>query len=384
MKNKTTTIIVTVCLTVAFAIAAVLCFVIPAISRSIAKKDCPVQAVDVKVESRYVSGYGRFYWLTGKIKNVSDEEIVIAPYGGIRVYFSGSNGVANDFRDETTEDVHLAPNEAFDLYDNGGYFFESSSVSVSKVIVTVDGVDYYVKGNEGGLVPILGFVFAILAVTMLIVAIATVRQNKTGAVRAETLADICNRLGDDSAVIYGTVTDKTESKKAAAKTAGWVIGGAIGALFTGVGVYRVYSGAVQKQFIINKNSLYLIQEGDMTGENLLKITPDNYAVESVTLKKKTVIMKTADKKQTVKFSTDKKSPLTAERIAEYLNDIFINKVALAPEQAAPTIEAGSSEDPFTDLQPDIAVTDATAATDAQAEEKELSVDDSATSDEDIN
>ena len=39
-------------------------------------------------------------------------------------------------------------------------------------------------------------------------------------------------MGDDSTVITGNVTDKRESKKAAAKTAGWIIGGALSALFT--------------------------------------------------------------------------------------------------------------------------------------------------------
>lgn len=382
MKKKKTPLIITICLTVAFAIAAVLCFVIPMMSQS--KNNSPVKLVNDQLRMTYAptqSG-GWAYFLSGKIQNTSNEVVTIKNKGGMTVSFKDATNVWNDCwllnpelgDDADLNDVNnyidiiLAPNDIYDFSECTSCF--RSSAEVEKLTVNIDGTTYVLYGNEGvNIASILGFIFAILAVTMLIVTIATARQNKTGAIRAEALTALCNQLGNDSVVIYGSVTDKTETKKAAAKTAGWIIGGAIGALFTGVGFYRVYSGTVQKQFIINKNSLYLIQEGDMTGENLLKITPDNYAVDSVTLKKKTVIMKTADKKQTVKFYTNKKSPLSAEQIAEYLNNIFINKVAIDTVESAPTIDAVSSGDPFTDLQPDVAATD---ATNAQTDEKELS------------
>ncbi|MDE6690679.1 MAG: hypothetical protein K2K04_01790, partial [Clostridia bacterium] len=384
--NKKISLIVTICLTVAFTIAAVLCFVIPMFTQ---KKNSPVKLVNNELRMTYVpTDSGRWaYFLYGKIRNTSNEVVTIKNKGGMTVSFKDATNIWRDCwllnpelgddadlnDDSSYIDIILAPNETYD-FSNCTHCFLSSA-EVEKLTVNIDGTSYVLYGSSGAnTASIFGFVFAILAVTMLIVTIASARQNKTGAIRAEALTAICNQLGNDSVVVYGSVTDKTESKKAAAKTAGWIIGGAIGALFTGVGVYRVYSGTVQKQFIINKNSLYLIQDGNMTSENLLKITPDNYAVDSVTVKKNTVIMKTADKKQTVKFFTNKKSPISAEQIAEYLNNIFINEVAIDAVESAPAIDSVSGDDPFTDLQPDVAATDATAA---QVDEKEISADDTA-------
>ena len=356
MKKKKISLIVTICLTVAMAIATVLCFVIPIFAQ---KKDAPVEVSQtIKLEYKSVNNV-RAYYLVGKIRNKSDKPVSFKDNGGLKVYFNGSDDVADNWLG--VDEIELLPGEEFDL-SVGVYYFRSSGVSVSKVSIKIDGTTYFLVGRESGsIASILGVVFIIMTITMLIVTIALAKQNKTGARRAEILAEACNRLGGDCVVITGTVTDKSESKKAAAKTAGWVLGGALAALFTGVGFYRVYSGTSQKQFIINKNSLYLIQDSDMTGDNLLKITPENYAVDSITVKKKTVIMKTADKKQTVKFITNKKSPLTAEQLYEYLNDIFIKKVAVDTVESVPAIDEVSTEDPFTDLQPEVAATDDVAA-----------------------
>ena len=176
-------------------------------------------------------------------------------------------------------------------------------------------------------------------------------------------------MGDDSTVITGNVTDKRESKKAAAKTAGWIIGGALSALFTGVGAYKVYSGTVQKEFIINKNSLYVLNNGVVTANNLLKITPAEFDADSITVKKNIVTMTSVDKNQVIKFFTNRKSALSAEQIAEYLNNIFVNNVAPTVEESAQT-DGEASSDPFTELLPDGAATETDGT---QADEKELSV-----------
>ena len=384
MKNKKVSLIVTICLTVAFAIAAVLCFVMPMLTAQ--KKKSPVKLVNNELTMTYAptQGSGWAYFLYGKIQNTSDKVVTIKNKGGMKVTFKDVSNVWDDCwllnpelgdnadldDDRNYIDITLAPNEIYD-FSNCTYCF-SSRAEVEKLTVNIDGTAYVLYGSEGGgIAPILGFIFAILAVTMLIVTIAGAKQNKTGANRAEALTAVCNQLGNDSFVITASVNNKDESKKAAAKTAGWVLGGAISALFTGVGYYRVYSRTALKDFIINKNALYMIKDGDVSANNLLKISPDNFAVDSITVKKKNVIMKSADKKQTFKFLTDKKTPLSPEQIAQYLNDIFVNRVAITEAACAPTDGTVSAEDPFTDLQPEVAATDSTSA---QVDEKELTVD----------
>ncbi|MDE7083799.1 MAG: hypothetical protein K2O81_00990 [Clostridia bacterium] len=364
MKNKRTSLIVTICLSIAFAIAAVLCFVIPLLTQ---KKDAPVEVSQtIKLEYKSVDGY-RAYYLVGKIRNKSGRTVTFKDDGGLKVYFSGSDDVATDWLG--IENIVLGPDEEFDL-SVGTYYFTSSSVSVSKVSIDINGNTYYLVGKAGGdIASILGLVFILLTVTMVIVTIASARQQKTGGKRAEALTAVCSQLGYDSTVISGNLTDKSESKKAAAKTASWIIGGIFSALFTGVGVYRVYSGTSQKQFIINRNSLYMLKDGGVSADNLLNITPADFAVDSITVKKNKVVMKSVDKKQTFTFFTNKKSALSAEQIAEYLNNIFVNNVAPNSADNVQTDDAVPPADPFTELQPDVAVTDAGA--DAIVE-KELS------------
>ncbi len=349
MKNKKTSLIVTICMTVAFAIAAVLCFVIPMLTQS--KKNSPVKLVNNELTMTYAptQGSGWAYFLYGKIQNTSDKEVIIKNKGGMKVTFEDVTNVWEDCwllnpnlgddadldDDSNYIDIKLAPNEIYDFSDCTYCF--NSRAEVEKLTVNIDGTSYVLYGSQGvNVANIIGLIFIILSVTMLIVTVSYAKQKKTGAIRTEELAAVCNQLGSDSFVITASVNSKDESKKAAAKTAGWVVGGAISALFTGVGVYRVYSGTALKDFILNKNSLYLIKDGDVSTENLLKITPDNFAIDSITVKKKNVIMKSADKKQTFKFLTDKNTPVSPEQIAEYLNNIFINKVAAIDAECAPT------------------------------------------------
>ncbi|MCM1437848.1 MAG: hypothetical protein NC131_01370 [Roseburia sp.] len=348
MKTKKTPLIICICLTVAFAIASVLCFVIPIFTQ---KKDSPVEVSQtIKLEHKTVDGF-RAYYLVGKIKNKTERTVTFKDDGGLKVYFSGSNDVANDWLDGTPN-ITLQPDEEFDL-SVGTYYFVSSGVSVSKVTIDVGGTTYYLVGRQGGgIASILGFVFIILTITMIIVTVSIARQRKTGNNREVALSAVCSQLGDGSTVIRGSLSDKNESKKAAAKTAGWVLGGALAAIFTGVGVYRVYSGTSLSEFIINKNRLYMLKDGGTTTDSLINITPAEFAVESITVKKNKVIMKCADNKRSITLFADKKSDMTAERIAGYLNDIFVNNAGLTVGESVPTGDPIAPADPFTDLQPE--------------------------------
>ncbi|MDE6075385.1 MAG: hypothetical protein K2G26_03010, partial [Clostridia bacterium] len=78
------------------------------------------------------------------------------------------------------------------------------------------------------------------------------------------------------------------------------------------------------------------------------ITRNDLTVGSIQTKKNKVIVKSADGKQTLTFFHDKKSPLTVEQIAEYLNNIFVKPI---PQPVAKVEETADKPevDPFEDL-----------------------------------
>lgn len=184
MKKKNLPIIISACLAAAFAIAAVLCFVIPLFTAS--KDNSPVQ-----VESEIKISYTSFenhpaYYLIGSIKNVSDKEVKIPIDGGIKVYFRGSDDIADDWFETKNESgyITLAPNEEFDLIKDTDYYFyfSSSGVSVSKVTVNADGKTYTLVGTPGGGTPsILGLAFAVIAIGGIALSVNLARKNKNQA-----------------------------------------------------------------------------------------------------------------------------------------------------------------------------------------------------------
>lgn len=352
MKKKLN-VIISLCFVIAFAVAAALCFVIPMLM----SKNPPVEVSEtVSVQYKSVDGY-RAYYLVGKLRNKTENEIKIKNVGGIKVYFKGSDGVADSWlgeKPETIEYIYLQPGQEFDL-EVGTYYFTGSGVSVSRVTVDVEGKTYTIVGSaSAGLPGVLGFLFIICAVVALILTISFARQNKVSGKRAVALEGVCANLGGECAVLRGTLADKNESKKAAAKTAGWVFGAILTTIFTGTGVYKVYSGTTVMEFVLGKDALYVIKDsGANVSENsLVKVTREDYPVASIEVKKKNVVMKCSDNKQTITLFTDKKSALTAEQIAERLNDIFVKELPAPENEVFDEVSAtNAADDPFGEFAP---------------------------------
>lgn len=99
MKTNKIPVIVCAVLTVLFAIAAVLCFVLPA-----PKPDGPVQVTETIKLGHYEDGYYNDYELNGKIKNVSDSSIVLYTEKSIVLFFNddGSKVDTVTFADKAT------------------------------------------------------------------------------------------------------------------------------------------------------------------------------------------------------------------------------------------------------------------------------------------
>lgn len=361
MKNKKLPVIISACVTLALILATVLCFLIPVITNT---KNSPLEISEKPSFSYINDGIYSGYYLKGKIRNKSDKLVKIKNYGGLKIYFDGSDDVADNWLDgdNIVPYIYLEPNEEFDLLQ-GGWYFQSSGVEVKKITVEIEGKTYVLLGSKiSGLPSKLGFLFTLLALTAFIVTVAFAANIKNAAKREKAVNAMCANLGAEFTIIRGVITDKSESKKAAAKTAGWMLGATVGALFGGIGVFKVYSGTAQIDFIINDNSMYAVK-GIAVRENLIPVTKENYPVESITVKKNKVIMRCADNKQSVILFADKKSGLTAEKISEILKNVLTKENDLQKidsEAVAAVADALIEDDPFDDLKP---VVDKTKNTD---------------------
>ena len=139
MKTNKKSVIVLFCIAAAMFLGGVLAIFVPKLIPS-------KSPVAISQEIRMVQiDYGE-YSLTGKIKNVSNKEIVISGHGGLTVSFTDSNDVFDDcWFGEESRDIVLLPNEEFDL-SNTAYCFEEQT-SVKKVVVNVNGETYTLKGG---------------------------------------------------------------------------------------------------------------------------------------------------------------------------------------------------------------------------------------------
>ena len=331
MKVNKTPVIVMAILTAIFAIAAVVCLLLPTPDNG-----SPVKVTD-KVKLSYNYYYGG-HELEGKIQNVSDKEVVLYSEHSIVLYFNDDDHTSDTviFEEDT---LVLLPGEEFNLEDSLNLYNLTGSISVTRVRIEVDGVSYEVSGTRP--YTVLFFMLIILAIIFLAVTISVGIGVKNSAARARSIDALVTQMGGGT-VVKGLISDKDQNKKNAAKSAGSVAVGAISAVFLGVGVYKIYPGASQSDFIINDHLYVLNGNGkDVNPGNLQMITKNEFPVESVTVKKNNVIVKCIDNKRTIKLFTNKNSGITAQQLADKVNDILVN----APDPVPVQNDAAAS-DPF--------------------------------------
>lgn len=359
IKHNKAPMIILLSFAAAFIIGALLCFFIPKMVAS--KSDAPVELVNNKITMIY-GGEG-YYFLDGELKNVSEETITIKNKGGMEVSFSGTDIKFDDCwllkpglpesadlnNSSNYTDIVLEPGEIYDF--NEGTNCLNGTTSITKLMVTVNGQTYNLVHNNGAMT-VLIVVFIIFALVFVVLAFTQNKNQRSIADRRNAALEVCSANGEQGYLIRGNVADKDEKKKAAAKTAGWVFGAVLTTLFTGRGVYRVYSGSSAIDFVLSENSLYAVNGN--TEANAPAVTPvtrDDLTVASIEIKKNNVIVKSADGKQTLTFFGGKKSPLSVEQIAEYLNNVFVKPVP-QPEAEVADGADGKDVDPFADFAPE--------------------------------
>ena len=275
--------------------------------------------------TKYTQG---FYVLKGELQNVSDETVTIKNNGGMKITFKNADPFTDNWRLDSNDrpvDVVLEPGEIYDFADCDWYL--TGSTSVLEVTVNIDGNSYKIYGNPVPMaVPVILFFAAVIA---LLLALSLLNGAKRNAKRLESINAFTGNLGGDFVMMTGSISDKDESKKAAAKTAGWVFGAVISTLFTGGGVYRVYSGTAAYDFLVSEDRLLLIK-GAATPEDFIAITKNDFPVDSLTVKKNSIVIKCADKKQVITLHRMRKCALTTEQLAERINNILVKGVNAEP------------------------------------------------------
>lgn len=366
IKYNKAPLIILLCFTIAFAIAAALSFLVP----KMIKTNAPVQLVNNKLTMTYGGSDSQndYYFLKGELKNVSDETVTINNIGGMVVSFNSTNIKFNDCwmlkpglpdsadleNRANYIDIVLEPGETYDFSESTNCL--TGKTSVTGLVVNLDGASYSVYIIPSYTTALM-VVFIIFALIFLILAFTQNKNQRKIALRQQAALEMCSANGQQCYIITVNVADKDEKKKAAARNAGWVFGAFISALLTGRGVVSVSSGTTNMEFVLSENSLHAIKsDSTPTAPQLTPITRNDLTVGSIQTKKNKIIVKSADGRQTLTFFRDKKSPLTVEQIAEYLNNIFVKPIP-QPEAEAAETEEKPEVDPFEDLAPEKAASE---------------------------
>ena len=305
--------------------------------------EAPVKVTqDVKLTYYGYDDGEEWYVFSGKMQNVSDEEITIDGIGGL-VVKAGSNTIDRNWK-EGNADITLAPNQVYN-FDEATRMYNGNP-SVTSVKVTIDGTTYEIYSSGSPL--LLPAVLLILAAIVFMAIGAVVLKNVNAKSKSDAIVEgLRAQIGGNTIVLKGILADKNAQKAAAAKTAASAAAGAVSLLLFGAGGFRTYSaGSQQKDFVLSDDALYTT---DDTNGGVYRAAKDNFPVSSITSKKNNVTILGADGATSITLFL-KGSPLTVEEALAKLNLIFVQGVAPVVNanngevaaSAAPAVEA----DPF--------------------------------------
>lgn len=329
MKSKKTSVWVALALTAAFIIAGVVFLLLP--------NNSPLKVEAGSIKTSYSSN--NVIYIYGRLTNTTGEDLEIT-YMEVIVTTSEEKITVYD-----DEPFVIASGETYDLYeDDWGAIpdYYPANITISDITVTVDGVKYTVYENMPAYTVaaiamiIFAVIFAVLTLTMFLNA------RKMQKRYDEMNATLANMSGD-GILLGGVYTQKNAAGKNAAKTAASVAVGAVSAAFLGVGVYKVYGGNTQREFIVTDNGLYI----GVPSKNPINFAEMNFIPKGkfgdceVTVKKKNVILTNNTTNETFIFDTAN-STANTEQFADRLRAL----IAYVPESATNETEAPPPADPF--------------------------------------
>jgi hypothetical protein len=249
---------------------------------------------------------GTYYWV-GKIKNTSDEAVTLVRfevslstadeyqklYGDLKYsvgWFEDKLVLQPDAEFDLSENVfnggvHI-PKEVTDVHitwENNGVWYGATiypRISLSQIITAVVFLSF-------------GVFFLLMAVLCFV--LARKRANKIDAIK--------EKLSAGELFVSGKFMLPGMDKKAVTKSILSGLGGAISAIFLGVGFYKIYSGAVKQDFIIRPDGILINNKAQTF---IAKADLKNPTV-SANKKYVTLVSATDDSKVPAVFSFDIKS-----------------------------------------------------------------------------
>ena len=277
------------------------------------------------------------YELRGKIKNVSDNTVTISGVGGLKVYFDDSeNTSTSDFWFEDNRDIVLDPNEEYN-FTNCDYAF-TSSFNVNRVIVEIDGKSFALVGSLPNYTLPFGIFSLFVAFIMIICTICSIPAQKRAAARKQAVNNLVSQFGNNSIILSGVVSNKSQEKAEAAKTVGWAIGAFFSAIFLGAGVFHIYQASPKRDFILSDDALYILDPTSRdVSQNIQKATKTEFTAASITAGKKKITMKGTDGKTYFNFNL-KDCPVSSDELVARLNNIFVTGVNVDTAESAPLTE----------------------------------------------
>ena len=310
MKASKAGCFVTLVFAVIIAVLGVVMFLLPT----------PVSPVTVSGTPRVytdIVNHQRAICMEFTLINESDKDVTITH---IEVHVSTNNGSEGA---ESDESIRIKSGESVPCDD---YYFPSynSPTAITKIVVKINGTEYYAYGNDPGTKPV-GFVFfviaAIFAVLTIVCFVGVSKQNKRYQMIAQ---EVDSAFGGKALFVVGQYGKKGNAGKAAAKTAASVLGGAVFAGLFGFGVFKVYGANSMKEFVVTDDRL-LVGNPMKSGFSLNTMDYMGKAAFSdseITVKKKIVTLKNKASGEYFMFNLTSNGSVTPEQLTEKLNKLI--------------------------------------------------------------
>lgn len=331
MKVSKVGVWVTLVITLVFAALGVMFVLLP--------NNSPLQLKNGTLKTAHSSS-GIIY-IYGELENTTDKNLNVT-YMEIEV--ETTREIIGVYTDEP---FVIASGAIYDLHEDewvaDSYY---APESINKITATIDGVEYTVYESMP-IYTVAAIAMFIFAVIFAAVTISTFVGTKKQQKRYDNMNATLANMEGNGVLLGGTYTEKSAAGKNAAKTAASVAAGAVSAAFLGVGVYKVYGGNAQREFIVTDNGLYI----GVPSKNPINFAQMNFIQKGkfgdcqITTKPKEVILLNRVTTEMFRFNTAN-SNTTSEQLAARLQAL----IDYEPEPVAPESEATPPvEDPFTDL-----------------------------------
>lgn len=334
MKTSKAGCFVLLVIALIFAVFGAVMYLLPA-------PTSPVVVSGTPTASKKGSSWGNIY-MDFTLENVSDKDVTVTY---LEVSVSTNNGT-----EDANTDEHLTI-KAGESVRCDEYYFSSynSPTGISKIIVKVNGKEYYAYGTDPGTKPVGFVLFFFAAVFVVLTAVSFVGVSKQNKRYAAIEREVDAQFAGKALFVVGQYGKKGNAGKAAAKTAVSAVGAAVFAGLFGFGTYKIYGANAMKEFVVADDRL-LVGNPSKAGFNIYTMDfmgKESFVNSAITVRKKNVTLTNTVSGEYFVFNLASNRTVTPEQLVDTLNKL----IAPVESMAQGEIAADNAQAPTTDSDP---------------------------------